>query len=103
MTLKQKDFFSPKEKFKRKLTWWFRYHKYDLLPIFYVFLLFLLVVLVLIGVDYSVRIVKVDSKVTSAADYNAEVNKIFIHEQNMYKLAEEMQMVSPITKQQKGE
>lgn len=101
MTLKQKDFFSPKEKLKSKLTWWFRYHKYDLLPIFYIFLLFLLVVLVLTGLDYSLKVVKADSTVTSAADYNTEVNKIFIHDQKMYKLAEEMKMTSPITKSNK--
>lgn len=102
MPLKQKDFFSPKEKLKRKLTWWFRYHKYDLLPIFYLILLFLLVVLVLTGIDHSLRAVKVDSKVSStAADYNTEVNKIFIHDQEMYKLATEMKMAPPIIKSNK--
>lgn len=93
------DFFSPKERLKRKLIWLFRYHKYDILPIFYFFLLVLLLGLVLTGAGYSLKIVEVPYsviQVTSTSDYNTEVNKIFIHEQEMNKIAEEMKMTSPV-------
>ena len=100
MSFAQKDFFSPKEKLKRKLIWWFRYHKYDLLPIIYIFILFVLVGLILTGVGYSFKADKpVTNEVKKESDYNTEVNKLFEHDNKMNELARQLNLSSPITEE----